>query len=69
MKFGEHLLANDKIKSEALTEGLEIQRFRPIKIGRILRDLGHLSQAELDRQLHVYHLPKKGHLSKHWGPI
>ncbi|MGK5086980.1 GspE/PulE family protein, partial [Bdellovibrionota bacterium FG-2] len=56
MKFGEHLLSTGKITSEALLEGLDIQRFRPLKLGRLLRDLGHLSQAELNRQLHVFKL-------------
>ncbi len=56
MKFGEHLLSTGKITSEALLEGLDTQRFRPLKLGRLLRDLGHLSQVELNRQLHVFKL-------------
>ena len=60
MKFGEHLVSTSKISSDALAEGLDTQRFRPLKLGRLLRDLGHISQAELDRQLHIFHLPKKG---------
>ena len=57
MKFGEYLLANKAVSAEALTEGLETQRFRRERLGRILRDLGYLNQSELDRQLHLFHRP------------
>lgn len=59
MRFGEYLNEKNILTKDALLEGLETQRYRPKRIGRILRDLGFLTQKELDRQLYAYLLPKK----------
>ncbi len=49
MKFGEHLIANRSISLENLEEAVETQRYRKLRLGRLLRDLGHLTQNELNK--------------------
>ena len=59
MKFGHFLLKNEVVSGDALTEALEVQRFRAHPVGRILRELGYLNQNELNQQLHLYLVPKE----------
>jgi type IV pilus assembly protein PilB len=56
MMFGESLLKNKIVDDSALQEALEIQaqRFRTRPVGRILHELGHVSQDELNRQLQLF---------------
>ena len=56
--FGHFLLKHEVVSGDALTEALDVQRFRARPVGRILRELGYLSQDELNRQLHLYTVPK-----------
>lgn len=58
MRFGHFLLKNEIVSDDALTEALEVQRFRARPVGRILRELGYLNQDELNKQLHLYTVPK-----------
>jgi len=58
MKFGHFLLKNEAVTNEALTEALEVQRFRPKLVGRTLRELGYLSQNVLNQQLQLFTLEK-----------
>lgn len=51
MRFGELLISRRLVTEDTLAEGLEVQRFRRDKVGRILRDLGHLNQPELNQAL------------------
>ena len=51
MKFGEYLVENGVVNEEALRGAIQTQKYRPMKVGRILRDLGHLSQSDLDKSL------------------
>lgn len=51
MKFGEFLLRNGLISEMQLQEGLEVQTQIHEKLGRILVDLGFLSQSSLDAAL------------------
>lgn len=57
MKFGEHLVRRNLIKESALHESLGIQRYKKEKLGRLLRDLGHLDQATLNRELRIHLKP------------
>lgn len=54
MKFGEFLLEQKAVSSDALAEAIDIQRYRSVRIGRLLRDLGYLTQRELNAQLHLF---------------
>lgn len=67
MKFGEFLVQKQKISPQALQEGIEVQRYKPVRLGRLLRDLGHISQDELNRELHFYFLPKVAPSLKRMG--
>lgn len=57
MKFGEHLIANQVISLENLEEAIETQRFRKGRLGRLLRDLGYVTQNELNKHLFLYLRP------------
>ena len=57
MKFGEHLVRRNLIKESVLHEGLGIQRYKKERLGRILRDLGHLDQSILNRELRLHLKP------------
>ena len=57
MKFGESLLKNDLITVDELQNAVETQRFRKIKLGRLLRDLGIINQEELNHQLELFQRP------------
>ncbi len=57
LKFGEFLLERSGISREALDEALETQRYRPRRVGRLLRDLGHLTQVDLNAQLALFFKP------------
>lgn len=54
MRFGDFLLNRKIVTEDALAEALEIQRYKRIKIGRLLRDFGHLSQDGLNAQLYAF---------------
>ena len=58
MKFGESLLKTGLITGEELQNAVETQRFRKIKLGRLLRDLGVISQGELNHHLGVFLRPE-----------
>ena len=51
MRFGEYLFENGAVTEEALKNALQTQKYKPIKVGRLLRNLGHLSQTELNKNL------------------
>lgn len=57
MRFGEHLVRRNIVKESALHEALGIQRYKKEKIGRILRDLGHIDQVHLNRELRIHLKP------------
>lgn len=59
MKLGETLLQAGKIDAVALQDALQAQRYRPKRLGRILRDLDCLDQAELNLALSNYLNPKR----------
>ncbi len=59
MKFGEHLLKQSAVTPLDLESALETQRLRRNRIGRTLRDLGALDQADLNLQLHDFLQPQK----------
>ena len=59
MKFGEHLMSQKIIGSAELDEAIGVQSTQPMKIGRILRDLGYLDQGDLNRQLCLFLTPKE----------
>lgn len=51
MRFGEQLVAEKLIGGDIISDAVHTQKYRPIKIGRLLRDLGHLKQGDLNRSL------------------
>ncbi len=57
MKFGEHLVRRNLIKESVVHEGLGIQRYKKDRLGRILRDLGHIDQSILNRELKLHLKP------------
>lgn len=57
MKFGEFCLSNNLIESDMLDDALVAQRYRPAKIGRVLRELGCIGQSDLNRALVRYLKP------------
>lgn len=58
MRIGETLLTNRAVTPEHLEEAIETQRFRKVRLGRLLRDLGHLTQSELNMQLVAHFKPQ-----------
>lgn len=54
MKLGEYLVSKGAVSDELVQEALDTQRFRKMKLGRMLRALGHLSQGELNHHLDCY---------------
>ncbi|MGE4233058.1 MAG: GspE/PulE family protein [Bacteriovoracia bacterium] len=56
--FGEYLVGKNIISREALNDALRAQRYMRLKIGRVLRDLGHFDQRSLDRSLWFYFKPE-----------
>lgn len=56
--FGEYLVSKNMITREALNDALRAQRYMRLKLGRVLRDLGHLDQRSLDRSLWFYFRPE-----------
>ncbi len=71
MMFGEFLQKNRIVDNDALEEALEVQekRFRTRPLGRILRELGHLGQDELNRQLQLFVVSQNKHSLKDLGAI
>jgi type IV pilus assembly protein PilB len=59
MMFGEYLIRIGALERPELDEALEAQRFRPQKIGRILRDLDVISEEDLNRYLEGYQSPRE----------
>lgn len=60
MKLGEFLIQNKKISLQELQEALQIQaRLKKKKLGRLLVELGHLSQAHLNLMLCEYFKARK----------
>lgn len=51
MRFGEALLAAKAVTSENIEEALSTQRYKKVRVGRLLRDLGFLKQTDLNRHL------------------
>ena len=58
MKFGEFLISNNLINEQNLSDAIEVQKHTKQKIGRILRDLGVLSQYKLNSALELFLNPK-----------
>lgn len=58
MKFGEFLLNQKLLSKESLQEALDLQRYKKQLIGRILRDLGQIDQATLNRTLFLHLKPE-----------
>lgn len=59
MSFGQHLLEKQIINESILQEGLEISLLTKIKLGRTLKELGFLSQSDLNKNLLEFLSPKK----------
>ena len=57
MKFGEFLVANNLLEKSVIEEGLSTQRYRKLRLGRTLRDLGFLDQKSLNQVLSLYLKP------------
>ena len=57
MKFGNYLMEHELVQPEELKEALHLQRFKKEKMGRLLKDLGHLNEKSLDRALVGYLKP------------
>ncbi len=57
MKFGEHLVRRNLAKDGVIHEALGIQRYKKQLLGRILRDLGHIDQTTLNRELKLHLKP------------
>ena len=51
MKFGEFLVEHGLVSVDAVDEALSLQRYRKTKLGRLLRDLGVISQETLNTVL------------------
>jgi hypothetical protein len=51
MKFGEFLVSRNLVTKEQVEDALVVQNHTKQKIGRILRDLGHISQNRLNSAL------------------
>jgi type II secretory ATPase GspE/PulE/Tfp pilus assembly ATPase PilB-like protein len=58
MRFGEHLVESKVVAKEAVEEALQTQKYRKVRLGRLLRDLGHIGQADLNRCLTAHLRPK-----------
>ena len=58
MRIGEYLIQNGAVTEEALESALQTQKYKPIKVGRLLRNLGHLSQTELNKNLMGFIQPR-----------
>ena len=58
VRFGEYLAYKNLISEDALREALRAQRFTKERIGRLLRDLGHLDQMGLNRSLWFFLKPE-----------
>lgn len=58
MRFGEFLASSEIVKPENIQEALEMQRYKRLRLGRLLRELGALTQSELNKQLTLHLRPK-----------
>jgi len=58
MKFGEFLVENRIVPQEVVEDALQTQKYRKVRLGRLLRDLGHIEQGTLNRSLVSYLRPK-----------
>ena len=57
MRFGEFLVNSSRLSEAALEEALQVQRYRPERLGRILLNLGHISAQALNEALVVFLKP------------
>lgn len=58
MKFGEFLVSSKIVTADNVQEALEMQRYKRYRLGRLLRELGYLSQSDLNKQLTLHLRPK-----------
>lgn len=54
MRFGEFLLSRKMLTESALESALESQRFVNVKLGRALKELGHIKPVVLDQELNEF---------------
>lgn len=59
MKFCEYLVQSGVVSEEAVKSGLQTQKYRPMKLGRLLRNLGHIKQTALDESLRSFLKPRE----------
>jgi len=58
MRFGEYLIENRIVPQEVVEDALQTQKYRKVRLGRLLRDLGHIEQSALNRSLVGFLRPK-----------
>ncbi|MGE4233542.1 MAG: GspE/PulE family protein [Bacteriovoracia bacterium] len=57
MKFGEFLSQKNLVPAAAVEEAADTQRYKPKRLGRILRDLGFFEQKDLNQNLTLFLRP------------
>jgi len=60
-KFGEFLIEQKVVTTSEIEEALDVQRYRPLKIGRVLKDLGVLDSNKLNDLLCRYFFVASSH--------
>lgn len=58
MRFGEFLISSQIVPADKVQEAVDTQRYKKMRVGRLLRELGCLSQSELNRNLTLHLRPK-----------
>lgn len=59
MKYSEYLSKNGFVAEEAVQNALQTQKYTPMKLGRLLRNLGHINQADLNESLRNFLKPRE----------
>ena len=57
MRFGETLVSAKVVSQENVEEALSTQRYKKVRLGRLLRDLGVITQNDLNKHLTAFLKP------------
>lgn len=66
MTFGAFLIQKNKLSSEDIISALQVQKFRKIKLGRLLVEMGKLSELDCNNALFEYFYSKEQIAYESW---
>ena len=55
--FGQFLIEKDFASLEQVNEAIQLQKYTKKKLGRLMVELGYLTQEKLNQALHLYFMP------------